>query len=412
MQVEQTKIAFQDIKFRFLNPEIVRALFLGRYYFDIPSQELKDRIGDFIIADGALLFENVDENHAWKRFDPILSDSFNHLYHINYNKPTIYIHSNSGIPLLGTNEFGLIDRGSNIIEVKPLTGCNFQCNYCSVDEGKNNKTHDYIVECEYLVQEATKLAKPKQHPVEFNIGPQGEPFLYPKMLELVRGLRAIPNCGVISVNTNGSLLTEKLIDDLAEAGMTRINLSLNALDQEKADVIAGKRYPLEKTLHIIEYAQGKLNILIAPTIIPGYNDDQIEGLVQLGKTLKSDFPTIGMQNYLEYPKGRTPLKARSFDEFFTMLKPIEERHGVNLTQVRNEDFHIFEEPEPPKPFRKNDIVKAKILLPARYPNEIVAAAKERCITIVGDHAHELPIGKEVKVKIVRDKHNIFKGVLC
>jgi hypothetical protein len=407
--MEQAVVSFQDIKFQ-QKDSAVRGLFLGRYWFDIPAEALQ-RIAPFEVKDGELHFSGVDEDHAWKRFDPILAEGFNRLHHINYDKPTIYIHRQSGIPLIGTNEFGLIDRGTNIIEVKPLTGCNFQCNYCSVDEGKNDKTHDYIVECEYLVEEAAKLAKGKTHPVEFNIGPQGEPFLYPKMVELVRGLRAIPNTGVISVNTNGSFLTEKLIDDLAEAGLTRINLSLNALEQEKADEIAGRKYPLERVLKMIEYSQGKIAVLLAPTIIPGQNDDQVEGLVKLGMKLKSEFPTIGMQNYLEYQKGRTPMKARSFEEFFAMLKPIEEKYGVNLTHVANEDFHIYDEPEPPKPFRKNQVVKMKIMLPARYPGEIVAVAEGRCITIVGRDAHKLQLGKDIKAKIVRDKHNIFKATV-
>jgi uncharacterized protein len=408
---QAARISFQDIKFRMID-DLVRGLFLGRYWFDIPAQELRERIGEFTVEDGGLVFSGIDENHAWKRFDPMLSEAFTHLYHINYNKPTVYIHANSGIPLVGTNEFGLVDRGSNIIEVKPLTGCNFQCNYCSVDEGKNNKTHDYIVECEYLVVEAAKLAARKQHPVEFNIGPQGEPFLYPKLVELVRGLKAIPNTEIISVNTNGSFLTEKLIDELAAAGLTRINLSLNALEQEKANAIAGKSYPLEKTLRMIKYCEGRIFVLLAPTLIPGSNDDQIEALVQLGKTISSDYPTVGFQNYLEYKKGRNIVKQREFDEFFAMLKPYEEKYNINLTHFTKEDFHIFDEPELPKPFRKHEVIRAKVMMPARYPKEIIAVAKDRCITIVDDEATSLALGKEVKVRIIRDKHNIFKATLC
>jgi hypothetical protein len=405
------RIAYQDITFRDLDETTVRGMFLGRYWFDLSKATLAEKIGAFLVVEGALLFEKVDQDHAQKRFDPILSDGFTRLFHINYAKPTVYIHRSSGIPLVGTNEFGLVDRGSNIIEVKPLTGCNFQCNYCSVDEGKNDKTHDYIVECEYLVEEAAVLAARKAHPVEFNIGPQGEPFLYPKMVELVAGLAAIPNCAIISVNTNGSLLTEKLIDQLAEAGLTRINLSLNALDQEKADEIAGRRYPLEKTLRLIQYCQGKIAVLLAPTLIPGSNDDQIEGLVKLGKTITSPFPTVGFQNYLEYKKGRNIVKQREFGDFFARLKPFEERYGINLTEFAKEDFRIFDEPELPKPFFKNESVRARVMLPARYRGEIVAVAKDRCITIVGDHAHELPLGKEVTCRIIRDKHNIFKATV-
>jgi uncharacterized Fe-S cluster-containing radical SAM superfamily enzyme len=402
-------ISFEDIKFHAKDGG-VRALFLGRYYFDLSNEEL-NRIGTWHVENRALEFPQTEENHAWKRFEQLMDQGFTRLRHLLYDKPTVYIHSGLGVPLIGTNEFGLVDRGSNIIEVKPLTGCNFQCPYCSVDEGKNDKTHDYLVECDFLVQEAAKLAARKEHPVEFNIGPQGEPLLYPKFLELVRGLRAIPNCAIISVNTNGSLLTERFIDDLAKAGLTRINLSLNAVTQEGADRMAGKRYPLEKTLKLVEYAQGKIAILLAPTIVPGFNDAEVEGLVKLGTTLKSEFPAVGMQNYLIYQKGRNPAKERSFDEFFAMLKPLEEKYGINLTDFTKEDFRIHDEPELEKPFKKNDVIRAHVALPGRYPKEVVAVAQERCITIVDDRAPQL-MGKDVRVRIIRDKHNIFKATLA
>jgi hypothetical protein len=407
-----TRILFEELRFRTGPDGIVRATFLGRYVFDLDITALRSRVGEFSVEDGALVFSDVDENHARKRLQPLLDDGFLRLRHLLYDKPTVYIHRSSGIPLLGTNEFGIVDRGSNILEVKPLTGCNFQCSYCSVDEGRNEKTHDYLVECEYLVEEAAKLAARKSHPVEFNIGPQGEPLLYPKLVELVSGLAAVPNCAVVSVNTNGSLLTERLIDDLAAAGLTRINLSLNALDPTVADRMSGKRYPLESVLRLVRYCRGKVAVLLAPTIVPGYNDDQLDGLVQLSTTLeRRGFPTIGIQNYLEYPKGRTPVKARGFEEFFALLRPLEQKYGVDLTGMRKEDFAIFDEPEPPKPFRRGDSVRVRVMLPARYPGEVIAVAEERCVTVVGKDAHLLPFGKDITVRVLRDKHNIYKAAL-
>ena len=409
--IREARVAFQDVRFRRKDAATIRGLLLGRYWFDIPDDEIACRVGEFRLEDGAFVFPGIDENHAWKRFNPLLKAWFDRLRHINYDKPTVYIHRNSGIPLIGTNEFGLVDRGSNIIEVKPLTGCNFQCNYCSVDEGKNDKTHDYVVEEEYLAEEAAKLAARKGHPVEFNIGPQGEPFLYPKLVELVRDLKAVPDCAIVSVNTNGSLLTEAIIDQLAEAGLTRINLSLNALSQETANALAGRSYPIAHVRRMIAYAQGKIGILLAPTIVPGFNDDQIEPLVSLGTTIRSDFPTMGFQNYLHYSKGRIVAPERSFDEFFAMLKPLEAKYGIKLTGFTKEDFRIFDEPEPEKPMRKGDILKVRVAMPARYPNEIIGVARDRCVTIVGSRAHELQVGKSVSVRIIRDKHNIYKGTM-
>ena len=46
-------------------------------------------------------------------------------------RKTYYIHP--PIPLIGHTAFGLIDRGTNIIQVRGLSGCNINCPFCSVD---------------------------------------------------------------------------------------------------------------------------------------------------------------------------------------------------------------------------------------------------------------------------------------
>ena len=411
------RIGFEDITFKNTPPSSDKALrifFYDRYYFDVEADELSV-LGDWSIVEGDLEV-SCSERKAENKLLFLIERGLNNLTHLLYNKPAFFISSDSGVPCIGSNEFGVIDRGSNILEVKPVTGCNFNCVYCSVDEGRNNKTHDYFVELEYLVETVAWVAARKEHRVECNIGPQGEPLIYPKIVELIKELSAIEQVGVISINTNGSLLSEQLIDKLADAGLTRINLSLNAVEQEQADALAGTAYPLDRVLKMIKYCQEKddpkINVLLAPTYVPGYNDDQLEGLVQLSKSVKSDFPAIGIQNFLKYPKGRNPVKQKSWDEFYEIIKDLEEKTGKTL-KATMEDFGIHNEPELPKPFKKNDRVRVKVVGPGRYPREILCAAGSgkdaRVVTVIDAKPHDV-IGKEFVVKIVRDKHNIFKGV--
>ena len=59
-----------------------------------------------------------------------------------------------------------------------------------------------------------------------------------------------------------------------------------------------------------------------------------------------------------------------------------------------------------KPFKKGDVVDAEIVCPGRYEHEQIAVAKGRCIIVMG------PKDKgRVKLKLVRDKHNVFKGAV-
>jgi len=405
-------ITVKDVTFK-RQEEKVQGYVYGRYSFDVTTPLLNELGAWSVTPEGDLAFSGTNEKAARRTVNRIVEEGERDLKNALYNKPTVFITRPSGIPLIGSNEYGVVDRGSNILEIKPLTGCNLTCVYCSVDEGKNEKTHDYLVEEEYLVEVATAVAATKTHPVECNIGPQGEPLLYPKIVELVHDLAQIPNVAIISVNTNGTLLTKKLIDELGAAGLTRINLSLNALDETVANRLAGGAYPLARVREMVAYCVERRapRVLLAPTFVPGYNEEQMEGLVQLSRTIPSEFPTIGIQNFLNYPKGRNPAKEKPWEEFYAFIKGLEEKTGARLTSTM-EEFRIVNERELEKPFKKGDRVRVHIVMPGRYPKEVVAAAgsgmSARAITIVDGPA---PIGKTVTCKIIRDKHNIYKATI-
>ena len=80
-------------------------------------------------------------------------------------------------------------------------------------------------------------------------------------------------------------------------------------------------------LKMLKYISGKMDVLIAPLWLSGYNDADIEKLVILAK--KMDV-RIGIQNFLEYKFGRKPVKQKSWDEFYEFLKSIEDKHDVKL----------------------------------------------------------------------------------
>ncbi|MDP3765443.1 MAG: radical SAM protein, partial [Nanoarchaeota archaeon] len=240
------ELVFKDLSFE-KDKDKIRVNFLRLFYAYLEESSLK-KIAPFEINKNSIVFKNVSENSARKKFEFLLFNSFKNLKNKLNNKTTIYIHQSSGIPLIGTNYFGLIDRGTNIIEVKPITSCNISCVFCSVDEGPYSRRKvDFVVEKDYLLSEIKKILEFKgSNNIDAHINAQGEPTLYADMVELVRGIMSIEGVKRSSIDTNGTLLSKQIVDELAEAGLTRINLSLNALDPEKAQKLAGYPYNLSK----------------------------------------------------------------------------------------------------------------------------------------------------------------------
>ena len=402
------QLKFQDLSFQEEDSK-VRVNFLKLSYFEIDKSVLKS-IGNFKIDSNKIEFDDISDKKAQRKFNMLLSKGLIQLKNKLNNKTTIYIHKSSGIPLMGTNYFGLIDRGTNIIEIKPITSCNLGCIYCSVDEGPlSRRKVDFVVEKDYIVQEFKKLVDFKQEDyIDAHINSQGEPLLYAHMVELVADIAKIPQVKSISIDTNGTLLTEKLIDELAAAGLTRINLSLNALDQEIADKMAGFPYNLKKVMALAKYIPKKMDLIIAPVWLPGYNDNEIVKLAKFAQEVGAGkkCPPIGIQNFLYYRFGRNPTKAVEMDSFYKKMRDLEQKHDVKLIYDKD-DFNVKKCKELPKPFKKRDIIEAELVFPGRLNKEMLAVTQDRLISVPNCYKNK----GIVKLKIRRTKHNIFLGEL-
>ncbi len=403
------ELRFRDLSFE-EEKDCVRVSLYDLFYFMIPLNEIK-KTGSFKIEKNSIRFSGINEETSSRKFNLLISRYINGLRSKLNNLPAVYVHQNSGIPLIGSIYFGLVDRDTNVIEIKPMTGCNFNCTYCSVDEGESTKKQiSYVVEEEYLVAEFSKLAEYKQcDEIEAHIAGQCEPLLYARLADLIEDISGIRAVKTISIDTNGSLLDEKKVDELVKKGLTRINLSINALDKEIASRMAGIQYDVEKIKRIAEYASEKVDIVIAPVWLPGINDFEIPELIRFAKELKEKTAktvVAGIQNFLNYSFGRNPVKGKPFEWFYGELKKLEKEHDVSLI-TPPELFKFIKTKLLEKPFRKGDIVKAEIRLPGRRNGEMLAVAGNRIISVPGCRKKS----GIAKVRVIKTKDNIFSGEL-
>ena len=132
------------------------------------------------------------------------------------------------MPLEGPLEDAFGRRIRNL-RVSLIDRCNFRCTYCMPAEGLDWLPRDEILtfdEIERLVRLAVTLG------IEEIRLTGGEPTLRPRLPELIARLSAISGLKSLALTTNGFLL-RKLAPDLAAAGLTRINVSLDTLDARK-----------------------------------------------------------------------------------------------------------------------------------------------------------------------------------
>ena len=383
----------------------VKVFLLKYFYCFINKEELK-KIDDFKIKKNLIIFKNTSKQIAERKFNFLISKNIKNLKSIITGKKVVYIHKNSGIPLIGTNYFGIIDRGSSLIEIKPVTGCNLNCIYCSIDQDK--RYVDFVIETDYLVDELKKVIQYKEiSGIEIHIGTQGESFLYADIINLIKDISKIKNVKTISIDTNGTLLTKKIIKSLEKAGLTRVNLSINALDAKLAKKIAGCSYNTKKIKEIAEYIAKKSNIdlIIAPVMIPSINEQEMPKLVEFALKICAGkkTPVIGIQNFLNYRFGKNPVKEMPFDIFNKKIKELEKRYKTKLL-LNESNFNIKKAKALPKPFKKRDIIKADIILNGRLKNEKLAVSNSRLISVPNCFKKG-----NVRLKITRSKHNIFVG---
>ncbi len=169
------------------------------------------------------------------------------------------------------------------LRISLIDRCNFRCHYC-MPEGSEL---DYILQQELLThEELLTLLKEVFIPVGFKkfrlTG--GEPLLRPGVVDLVREIAALDQTEDLAMTTNAFLLAG-MAQDLYDAGLRRINISLDSLNPDTFDKIIGNRgrSRWQKTWNGIQAAHRvgfdplKLNIVV----IPGVNDAEVLDLAAL-----------------------------------------------------------------------------------------------------------------------------------
>jgi cyclic pyranopterin phosphate synthase len=167
------------------------------------------------------------------------------------------------------------------LRISVIDRCNFRCSYCMPEHESQNYT--FLRKEEWL--EFDEILRLTKLFVELGVRKVrltgGEPLLRPNLSHLVKQLSLIEPLEDLALTTNGALL-KNFAKDLKEAGLKRLTVSLDALDEKILDTMSGKKANLSEILSGIEMARivGFESIKINVVIQKKINDQSILDLVQ------------------------------------------------------------------------------------------------------------------------------------
>lgn len=120
-------------------------------------------------------------------------------------------------------------RNINYLRISVTDRCNLRCTYCMPEEGIDWIPQQQILSFEEIEKAARTGAELGITKIRLT---GGEPLVRTGIVNLVKMLAQIPGINDLSMTTNGLLLS-KYASGLAEAGLNRVNISLDTLDPEK-----------------------------------------------------------------------------------------------------------------------------------------------------------------------------------
>ena len=156
--------------------------------------------------------------------------------------------------------------------------CNYRCRYCMPPEGVAKRDHGDILSLEELADIARAAVRLGVKKIRLT---GGEPLVRRGIVELCRQLRTIPGLQELCLTTNGALLPQ-LAAPLREAGLDRLNISLDTLRPDRFAEMTRLGH-LSDALAGIEAAEaaGFHDLKLDTVLIGGFNDDEIDDFVNL-----------------------------------------------------------------------------------------------------------------------------------
>ena len=171
-----------------------------------------------------------------------------------------------------------LGRDITYLRISLTDKCNLRCRYCMPEEGVCKRSHYEMMSEDEVVTAVEVAASLGIHKIRLT---GGEPLVKKNIVSICRRIAAVEGIREVCLTTNGILLPQ-LGKQLREAGVSRLNLSLDTLNPQKYSYITriGQLQQFEAGL-MAALEAGFDKVKLNAVLIGGFNDDEIEDLAAL-----------------------------------------------------------------------------------------------------------------------------------
>jgi cyclic pyranopterin phosphate synthase len=231
------------------------------------------------------------------------------------------------------NIYDKFQRPLQDVRISVIDRCNFRCTYCMPQEEYSH--YSFLKGKDWLqFGEIVRLTK-----VLVGLGTSkiritgGEPLLRPKIWELIEQLSSISGIEDLALTTNGALLAQQA-NELKKAGLHRLTVSLDTLDEKIFQKMSGGHGSVAQVLEGIESAQraGFKSIKINTVVKKNVNDHNVLDLIKYfkgsGHTVRFiEYMDVGNCNHWENEHVVPSTKLLKIINEQFPLKPVDTKYG-------------------------------------------------------------------------------------
>ncbi|MBO5340819.1 MAG: GTP 3',8-cyclase MoaA [Oscillospiraceae bacterium] len=187
-------------------------------------------------------------------------------------------------------------RKINYLRLSVTELCDLRCRYCMPEDGICKKPHKDVLTEEETIMAVTAAASLGISKVRIT---GGEPLVKKNILSICEKTASTQGIDEVCMTTNGILLP-KFAADLKNAGIRRVNLSFDTLDEKKYAYIT-RTGQLKAALRGLDHAlsAGFEKVKINVVLIGGFNDDEIPALAGLTRKYPVDVRFIELMPMYE-----------------------------------------------------------------------------------------------------------------